>query len=437
MLIGHDGRVVRLAFHPHEDVIATCSWDQTVRVWDLTRPATPTHVAFSLSYQALEFTADGKRLWPGVNDGRLWTWEWMRPTVGEVVVSSRWDSLWGADMSPDGKALAGMSESGLEVWDVARPQRPVVLAPANPTSPEEFARLIDFGIDWNEVQVGARLRDVLAQKPLQPIGTLSGRRLRFSERGDELTYGTLGGVTRLNLRGDPDQTLRVTDRDTWPEPGGEEHAWSNDGTLLAVGPKSGSISVYDTATKQQVASVGRHGWSKLLSFSPDNRWLAAGSWPQSGVRVWDVSTGKAVAILNTSSSSQPTFSADGRWLVVGAGDGYQFYQTDGWKAAHQVRRVDCGHKPATAAFSQDGKLVAVWTRPGQVSLLNPNDGSEYAVLPITTRSGSIEANGELRFTADGSNLVVVADRKRIQVWNITSIRTQLAAVGLDWAPVRE
>jgi WD40 repeat protein len=433
---GHTGRVVQVAFHPTDEVLATAAWDQTVRVWDLTRPEAPelaVRKAFSLSYCSLEFSADGSQLGMGVANNRLWVWEWMRPTAGELVLSSRLGRVWGAALSPDGSTAAALGERGLEVWDLARPQQPNVAYPASPQTAEGLSTLVAFGLDWDDRTAGRRARDRIAQLKSNPFAAVAGRRVRFSADGRELLIGAVGGVTRATVLTDPPGTFRLTAAVTRREMGGYEHAWSADGTLVAVVPERGKIAVYDTATHERVVAVPRHGNSGYTAVSPDNRWLATGSWPQPGVNVWDIRTGDQVgSTLPTSNSGHPTFSADGRWLVIGSGDGYQFYHTAGWKPAHRVPRTDCGHFPGPAAFTPDSTTAAVWTRPGQVSLIDPTNGNELAVLPITVRSDSIDTLGELRFTADGRKLVVVADARRIQIWDIATLREQLAAVDLDW-----
>lgn len=426
-LHGHTGKVVQLAFHPHEDVLATCGWDQTVQVWDLSRPKRPTHVRHSLSYRGLTFTADGRWLMPGVADGRLWAWEWVRPTAGAVVVQYQAGQLHGAALRPDGGTLVGMGDGGLQAWDVTRPRRPVAVYPTAPQTAHEVAALGEFGFEWTTT--AGEVAERLAGRQYRPLAVLSGRRVHFSADGRELTFGAKGGVTRTTVAGGSPGEFRLSGRITRRAVGGYEHTWSKDGSLLAVMPGSGDVKVFDA--DGVVASFPRPGDTGQPVVSPDNRWLACGAWPQPGVKVWCLRSHKEVATLPTTTSSTATFSPDGRWLVVGSGGGYQFYHTESWKPAHRIARTDCGHMPCPAAFTPDGKTVAVWTKPGHVAVLNPADGREYAVLPITARTGSNDTNGEIQFTAEG-RLVVVANLKQIQVWDITDLRKQLTAVGLDW-----
>lgn len=450
-LRGHRGRVVQLTFHPHESLLASCSWDETLRVWDLNRPAMPIITRHSLSFQSLGFSADGQWLTPGVADDRLWAWEWVRPTAGEVVVQYQLGTLHGAALSPDGKTLLGLGEAGLQAWDVTRPQRPVATFPTIPQTPDDVANLTPFGLDTFPSAASLGVQGRLDRRLYKPVTALSGRRLRFSSDGSELTIGAEGGLTTVSVRSDPLGVFRFSAHATRPDLGGYEHSWSRDGRLAAVMPASGDVKVVDRDF-QTVVRLPRPGNTGTPVFSPDNQWLASGAWPQKGVKVWhlpteqavralapfaisvprDVLKGASVQSFTTATTASAHFSPDGKWLLIGTGRGYQFYHTDGWKPAHRVPRFDGGHIPCLAAFTPDGKTVALWTKPGHISLHNPADGREYAVLPVTARTGSIDSNGEIQFTPDGRRLVVVVSQKQIQVWDIAELRKQLTAVGLDW-----
>ena len=67
-----------------------------------------------------------------------------------------------------------------------------------------------------------------------------------------------------------------------------------------------------------------------------------------------------------------------------------------------------------------------------VTLFGTRDGRDLVSLPVTARTGSFDTHGELQFTSDGRHLLVVADSRHIQVWDIADLRGQLAIVGLDW-----
>jgi WD40 repeat protein len=393
VLEGHNGRVVNLAFHPHEDILVSAGWDQKVRLWDLTHPSAAVRTLFSYSYQALEFSADGCSLGLGRDGTRTWVWEVLLPAVGHTVV--RAGQLWGSALSPDGRLLAGMGESGLHLWDVREDGRPVPI-------------------------------------PLGPALGNGGRRVWFAPDGRSLITGTALGVTRYALartEGAHAPTLRP--EQWWPGVG-IDHWWSRDRALLAVVPEHRVVTVYEWPGWKERFTVHHAGRLEYLSFSPGNRWLAGGAWQRPNVKVWDAATGVEVIHLKTAPTARPLFSPDGRWLVIGTGAAYQFHETGTWKSGLRIAREDCGSMPATGAFSPDGETFAGWSRPGVVTLFDSRSGREQVSLPITARTGSFDTHGELQFAAGGSKLLVVADGRHIQVWNIADLRARLAAVALDW-----
>ena len=95
-----------------------------------------------------------------------------------------------------------------------------------------------------------------------------------------------------------------------------EIAYSPDGARLAVASSIG-IWLYDTQTYQEIALLTGHtSWVGSVSFSPDGRTLASGSWDNT-IRLWDVETGDHIRTLtgHTDPVYSVAFSPDGSTIA--------------------------------------------------------------------------------------------------------------------------
>ena len=107
--------------------------------------------------------------------------------------------------------------------------------------------------------------------------------------------------------------------------------YSPDSTRIAVVSDTG-IWLYDTTTGAEVALLTGHGVSSV-SFSPDGQTLASAS---REIRLWDVATRQEIATLegHTHWVLSVSYSPDGTTLASGSSDGHWHHSAVGYVAIH-------------------------------------------------------------------------------------------------------
>ena len=208
--------------------------------------------------------------------------------------------------------------------------------------------------------------------------------------------------------------------------------FSPDGKLLAAGCGYGSdigfkgvIKVWDVKTGKRVKKLSETRWVTRLQFSADGKRIAYGTLNNRVGRVWDLESGKKLAItMNEPTSSMPwAFNPEGSLLALGERTSQRFNSNIEvknepcdivlWDAKNgsKVRTLEgCTTGVLSIAFSSDGSLLAAADRDSHVMLWEVGTGKEFIKL---------SGNYPVRFTPDGTRLVFkTADKSSIQILNL-------------------
>jgi len=86
VLGGHEGPVSSLAFNPLQPMLASCSWDKTVRLWEIyeSKPARET-LNHGTEVLAIAFRPDGKELCSSTLDGQLQFWDIENASINGTI----------------------------------------------------------------------------------------------------------------------------------------------------------------------------------------------------------------------------------------------------------------------------------------------------------------------------------------------------------------
>ncbi len=268
-------------------------------------------------------------------------------------------------LSHDGSQVVVLMRTRVQIWET---EKPVLAAemprddPARATTP--------LSITPNGSRTALAEQELTIWDPSAGSGAFLHHPLRFSPGSiTRVQFGLdekrailamLGGnLFQLDLHSG-EAAVRPA-----PLPAGDAMALLPDGSLVAAAYPNRRLQVWDNE---------HEGWlfkptslparASHLAFSPDGN-LLAGSVGEGGVRLWSLADGTLVASLETDHPTlQLEFSPDGKWLAAGTLGSVVYWSTADWSFG--------GKHPGTSfAFSpkQDQLAVYEWQQGKPVTSL--------------------------------------------------------------------
>ena len=373
-MTGHTAEVVGIHASPTDPLVATNSWDGTVRLWHTVTGAE----IFSAVSSALGFSHDGERLaW--TDRDAFGTW---RVEFGGIL--STLHGHGGKDprstaFTRDGRHLVSLGGDGTLLWDV---------------------------------ETGARLRWLTRARSESALFPPDGSRLLLT--GDE------GLVAhRLDNPGDREVVMEDALRDADLTP---------DGRFAALRLSESDVLLVDFEDRERDRLIRARPGANRVTLSPDGKWLAVGTWKGRGVGIWNTVTGERErTLLRDVGGVRVLFSPDGELLLCGTSRRYLLYRTDTWEEVRRFERpASTSDSGGSGAFTPDGSTLALHLRPFQVSLLDVSTGELLATLEAPGRS----APGRVSFSPDGRYLSAACSDNRIQLWDLEAMWSELERIGL-------
>jgi len=467
--IGHQDTVSSVVFSPDGQLIASSSWDKTVKLWSREGKLLNTLTGHSNRVLGLDFSPDGKFLVSVGADGKVIFWQkdqkgnfqllqaWQAPgqdtqkvltsvrfspnnqkmaiagTDGKVSLWQRNPTLrtWGKQpvqswqaspdwvlslaFSPDSQVLVtGSADNTIQEWDLQGNSLDIFKGHGN------LVRSVNYSPDGNILASGSGDSTVkfwrsnsINQKIVQPEAINS---VSFSPEGGAIAP-ELGSIIAT---GSADQLVRL-----WKKSGNgytlfktlaghteevNSVVFSHGGQLLATGSDDRTVRLW-TSQGEVIRTIVAHNQPVTsLAFSKDDRLIVSGSQDKTA-KVWNTE-GALIATLvgHEDRVNTVAFSQYGQLIATGSDD----QTVKLWTLDGELLRTFVGNNASVnyLAFSADGKFLAVATNKGTIKLWNL-DGN--LVQTLRGHNGSVNWVG---FSPDGLAIASVSEDKTLKFWRL-------------------
>jgi WD40 repeat protein len=372
--INREGYRQMVAFSPDGTLLAAGNWDATVRLLDVrTGQVTKVLQAPAERNRRVSFSRDGLRLAAAGTDGSVRVWD---VATGRPLrtPAGHYGTITQLAFSPDQRSLAsGSLDRTIRLWDTTtgREQR-VLMCPG-----------YVGGLVWSPdgqwlsgISTGA-IRRWNAQKGelpriLRGLDALP-RGLALRPDGRQFAVGENGPVKVL----DAADGREVHSLPLQPDGPTDALAYSPDGKRLAAANHSGAVQIWDADSGKALGPVAALGGGCYsIAFSPDGRSLAVPTYGY-GLRVLDTATGKEIITLDVGLHViTVAYHPDGRLLALG-GDGGELTLCDPANGTVR-RRWQLPGGARSLLFSADGRYLLTGNGNGTIYVLRLPPPAEEA-----------------------------------------------------------
>lgn len=197
-----------------------------------------------------------------------------------------------------------------------------------------------------------------------------------------------------------------------------DSAWSRDGRLLATSGFDSTVRVWEAATGKMLVNVRPFAnFACSVAFSPDGKWVAAGSSNDGQLKIYEVATSKALREVQTPDSTlfAMEFSPDGRLLAVNhtamnpADCSLRLFKTSDLSE----QKLPLAGPVGGFSFSRDGRFLAASDMGGSVALLETAGWTELRRL-----EGHQGGVSSLAFHPEGRYLASSGHDGAVRIWDV-------------------
>lgn len=394
--VGHKDAIIQVVFSPNDQIIATASFDNTVKLWksDGTLILTKNPIEHKDKVNSLDFSPDGQMLATASFDKTVKLWK----TDGTIVriLEGHKDGVFGVAFSPDGKTIATASaDTTIKLW-------------------KTDGTLLETLKKHNYVVDG----------------------IAFSPDGEIIASASWDGTVKLWKA---DGTFLRTLEDETLEEVGKSHsdrvhavAFSPDGQMIASVSKDKTAKLWNIDGTLLRTLQGHTDKVIRVDFSPDGEKIATTSWDRT-IKLWRTTDGTLLETLEGHADGifGVDFSLDRQMLATASEDD----TVKLWKQDNSLDKKilkEHSQEVQSVAFSRDGETIATANEDGTVNLWSTKDGIRLNTLLKDSLKEdqprlyqvALSPNGHIIATVSEVDKVDKVDAskvQRIKLWNAEGI----------------
>ena len=423
---GHNSVIMAVSFSPDGKIIASASFDKTIKLWQVsTGKLLTTLDGHQERLWSLRFSPDGKTLASSSYDSTIKLWNVADGTLIKTIFGHNKTQVRSVDFSPNGKLLASSDSRGwIKLWN-PKDGTLIKSIPAHRTKKGRswWVTAIKFNRDGKILASTSSDRTVklwkVANGSLNLLKILKGHRgnvrtVDFHPNNNYLASAGADGMVKLwDLnKGEELQTLRGHRNPVWAV------QFTPDGKRLVSASSDSTIKLWNlqdvknTNTKPQTLK-GHHGRVWSINISPDGKTIASGGWDKT-IRLWSLEkqypkTYKVSQELLRSVSMSP----DGNTFATASND--KTIKLWDLKTETLIKTLK-GHKRGIGSvrFSPDGKYLATASGDRTVKVWNTESGSiKFDFTDSKYSFGSVRFSPDRKILAAGGG-----SGKKIKIWNL-------------------
>ncbi|WP_431659214.1 WD40 repeat domain-containing protein [Pantanalinema rosaneae] len=435
-LLGHQGRVWSVAFHPvgsseppgMDTILASGSEDRTIKLWDIkTGSCLQTLTGHQEWVKSVAFSPDGQMLASGSFDHTLKLWDLQ---TGGCLNTLRGHSstVTMVAFSSSGQLVSSSYDQTLKLWNITTGQ---CMRTLQGHGNRIWAVAFDPTGEWLASGGDDHAAKLWQVSTGQCTKTIKGHR-------NAVMAIALNADRHYLASGHEDQTIRIWDLSTekccQTLYGHTNRVWSvafappfkssaveaqnpdSAATILASGSGDRTIKLWNWRTGQCLKTLyGHSSWVWSVAFSPNGAWLASSSYDRT-IKLWDVDAGKCVQTLegHTAPAVSVTFSPDGRWLGSSSFDTtIKLWQVDTGECLKTLQ----GHSNSVwqIAFSPDGQQLVSCSFDLTLKLWDVQTGA-----CLQTFEGHTAPIATVIYSPDGQHLISGGFDQTMRVWDIST-----------------